>query len=186
MTIPNCISLFRIFLVPCFAWVLLTASLPEDFTLAAVLLVVSAVSDLLDGWIARRFHMTSKLGKILDPAADKLTLFGVYVCMWARYPGFWPLYSLFIAKELLMAAASVLILRRNHEIEASHWFGKLYTLVFYVVSVISVLDTRPVSLLRLGLWWGMSLFTIGCFALYIPVFVRQWQSQNDSEPLGQS
>lgn len=49
----------------------------------------------------------------------------------------------------------------------------------------SVLDTRPVSLLRLGLWWGMSLFTIGCFALYIPVFVRQWQSQNDSEPLGQ-
>ena len=83
--------------------------------------------------------MTSKLGKILDPAADKLTLFGVFVCMWARYPGFWPLYSLFIAKELLMAAASVLILRRNHEIEASHWFGKLYTLVFYVVSVISVL-----------------------------------------------
>ena len=77
MTIPNCISLFRIFLVPCFAWVFLTASLPEDFTLAAVLLVVSAVSDLLDGWIARRFHMTSKLGKILDPAADKLTLFGV-------------------------------------------------------------------------------------------------------------
>lgn len=49
MTIPNCISLFRIFLVPCFAWVFLTASLPEDFTLAAVLLVVSAVSDLLDG-----------------------------------------------------------------------------------------------------------------------------------------
>ena len=40
MTIPNCISLFRIFLVPCFAWVFLTASLPEDFTLAAVLLVV--------------------------------------------------------------------------------------------------------------------------------------------------
>ena len=92
MTIPNCISLFRIFLVPCFAWVFLTAGLPEDFTLAAVLLVVSAVSDLLDGWIARRFHMTSKLGKILDPAADKLTLFGVFVCMWARYPGFWPLY----------------------------------------------------------------------------------------------
>ena len=80
MTIPNCISLFRIFLVPCFVWVFLTASLPEDFTLAAVLLVVSAVSDLLDGWIARRFHMTSKLGKILDPAADKLTLFGVFVC----------------------------------------------------------------------------------------------------------
>ena len=70
MTIPNCISLFRIFLVPCFVWVFLTASLPEDFTLAAGLLVVSAVSDLLDGWIARRFHMTSKLGKILDPAAD--------------------------------------------------------------------------------------------------------------------
>ena len=79
----------------------------------------------------------------------------------------------------------MLILRRNHEIEASRWFGKLYTLIFYVVSVLSVLDTCPVSLLRLGLWWGMSLFTIGCFALYIPVFVRQWKSERDSELLGQ-
>ena len=185
MTIPNCISLFRIVLVPCFAWIFLTAEQPEEFALAAVLLVVSRISDLLDGWIARRFHMTSKLGKILDPAADKLTLFGVFVCMWIRYPKFWPLYALFISKEVLMAAASMLILRRNHEIEASRWFGKLYTLIFYVVSVLSVLDTRPVSLLRLGLWWGMSLFTIGCFALYIPVFVRQWKSERDSELLGQ-
>lgn len=178
MTIPNCISVFRILLVPCFTAVFLTARQPEDFGLAAALLVLSGISDLLDGWIARRFHMTSKLGKILDPAADKLTLFGVFACMWLRYPKFWPLYSLFIAKELLMAAASVLILHRNHEIEASRWFGKLYTLVFYVVSVIAVLDSRPVSFLRLGLWWGMSVLTIGCFALYIPVFVRQWQLEN--------
>ena len=104
MTIPNCISLFRIVLVPCFAWIFLTAEQPEEFALAAVLLVVSGISDLLDGWIARRFHMTSKLGKILDPAADKLTLFGVFVCMWIRYPEFWPLYALFISKEVLMAA----------------------------------------------------------------------------------
>ena len=54
-----------------------------------------------------------------------------------------------------------------------------------VVVLLFLFLPRPVSLLRLGLWWGMSLFTIGCFALYIPVFVRQWQSQNDSEPLGQ-
>ena len=47
MTIPNCISLFRIFLVPCFAWVFLTASLPEDFTLAAVLLVPLIADGLL-------------------------------------------------------------------------------------------------------------------------------------------
>ena len=84
MTIPNCISLFRIVLVPCFAWIFLTAEQPEEFTLAAVLLVVSGISDLLDGWIARRFHMTSKLGKILDPAADKLTCSGcLSVCGFA-------------------------------------------------------------------------------------------------------
>ena len=84
MTIPNCISLFRIFLVPCFVWVFLTASLPEDFTLAAVLLVVSAVSDLLDGWIARRFHMTSKLGKILT---RQLTSSPCSGCLSACGPG---------------------------------------------------------------------------------------------------
>ena len=89
--------------------------------------------------------MTSKLGKILDPAADKLTLFGVFVCMRARYPGILaavqPVHCQGRTADRL--PSSVLILRRNHEIEASHWFGKLYTLVFYVVSVISVLDTPP-------------------------------------------
>lgn len=69
MTIPNCISLFRIFLVPCFVWVFLTASLPEDFTLAAVLLVVSAISDLLDGWIARAVPHDQQAGQDPGPGS---------------------------------------------------------------------------------------------------------------------
>ena len=168
------ISLFRILLVPCFSVVFVRARHPEEFLLAAGLLVLSGFSDFADGWIARRFHMTSKLGKILDPAADKLTLIGVFGSMWVRYPDCWPLYCLFLAKELLMAAGSAVILVRNHEIAASRWFGKLYTAAFYLAAVATVLDTRPDPSLRLLLWGGLALLTVGCFLLYIPVFLRQW------------
>ena len=84
MTIPNMISAVRILLIPFFVHAFVTAVRPEDFLLAALILVVSGISDILDGFIARRFHMTSRLGKVIDPAADKLTLFAVVASLWLK------------------------------------------------------------------------------------------------------
>ena len=64
---------FRILMIPVFSWMYLTASTREDVYRAAAVVFISSVTDLLDGWVARRFHMVTELGKFVDPLADKLT-----------------------------------------------------------------------------------------------------------------
>lgn len=73
--LPNLICLFRIVLV----WPILVSITRADYALTLVLFFVAAASDGLDGYLAKRFNWTSDLGKILDPAADKLLLVGVYL-----------------------------------------------------------------------------------------------------------
>ena len=75
--IPNLITLLRLALAPVIAWLLIRG----DYGVAAILFVAAALSDLLDGLIARRFHLTSRLGSALDPVADKLTMFVATVAL---------------------------------------------------------------------------------------------------------
>lgn len=73
-SIPNLMSYFRIILVPIIVWRILIADAREDYWIAAILVGISGLSDLLDGKVARKFNMVTELGKALDPIADKLTL----------------------------------------------------------------------------------------------------------------
>ena len=76
-SIPNMMSMFRIVLIPLFA-----SALARERTSAAVALIaLSAATDVIDGWVARRFHMVTQLGKVLDPIADKLTLLALALCL---------------------------------------------------------------------------------------------------------
>ena len=96
LNVPNALTLFRILLIPVYLWRYLTAQSQMDYLTAAGILLLSALSDTMDGYIARRFHQITQLGKILDPAADKLTLAAVIVSLWLTRPNWWPLYTLFI------------------------------------------------------------------------------------------
>ena len=69
-TVPNILSLFRIALIPVLVLTYLSC---DDIWLPASVLVLSGLTDLLDGWIARHFNQISEIGKLLDPIADKLT-----------------------------------------------------------------------------------------------------------------
>src|SRR3954449_8918964 len=75
LTVPNLLTLLRLFLVPCF----LVASFNDRFTVAFVIFVTAAVTDIFDGMIARRFNQRSRLGAVLDPAADKTMMVCGYV-----------------------------------------------------------------------------------------------------------
>ncbi|MCQ4735755.1 CDP-alcohol phosphatidyltransferase family protein, partial [Anaerotruncus colihominis] len=88
--------------------------------------------------IARRFHQITQLGKILDPAADKLTLAAVIVSLWLTRPNWWPLYTLFILKEFLMLLGGLRLHRKQVKIEGAKWFGKLSTIMIYVIMIIIV------------------------------------------------
>jgi len=75
-TVPNLISLVRLACAPLFVWLLFGA---DAFWAAAILLGVLGASDWVDGWIARRYDQGSELGKILDPAADRVLLVAVAI-----------------------------------------------------------------------------------------------------------
>ncbi|MEH2935797.1 CDP-alcohol phosphatidyltransferase family protein [Oscillospiraceae bacterium 21-37] len=137
LTIPNALSCMRILLVPFFAWCFLRGSL----TWAAALLVLSGLTDMFDGLIARKCNQITELGKILDPFADKLTQGVVALCLAIRFPMIGPLLGLFIAKELLMLCCALVLLKKRRRPGGAKWYGKVATVMFYVsVSVIVVMD----------------------------------------------
>lgn len=173
LNIPNSLSLLRIALIPIFVLVFLGAQNRDGYILAASILLVSGLTDVLDGYIARHCDMITPLGRILDPLADKLTLVSVTCCLWIKNSGLWPVFAFFLIKEVLMAAGSIRLLRRNNDIEGARWFGKLYTLIFYGVTILIILFPGMRAGERVTLLCFMGVFTAFSFIMYIPVFLRQ-------------
>jgi cardiolipin synthase (CMP-forming) len=114
MTIPNILTILRICVVPFF----IAASVTEHFTLAFVLFISAAATDILDGMIARRFNQRSRIGALLDPMADKMMMVSGYLFFtfsnkpWLRVPG-WLTYIVFLRDFLIIVFAYFLYTRMN-------------------------------------------------------------------------
>lgn len=133
-TVPNALSLLRILVIaPCIKFFL-----DENYIGAAVMLVISGLSDMFDGMIARRFNQFTPLGAMLDPVADKLTLAAVVICMGVKFPVIVPVVVLLIFKELSMLAAGAVLLKKRKRPPAARWYGKVGTAVFYLSVTIIV------------------------------------------------
>lgn len=132
LTIPNLLSLFRLALIPVYASVYLTATESRQFLLAGAILGVSCLTDLIDGKIARKFHMITTLGKVLDPLADKLTQLTLTICLSMKYPVLYPVLGLFVLKELFQLALGVVFLRRGKMLPGALMAGKVCTTVLFV------------------------------------------------------
>lgn len=137
--IPNALSLLRIALVPVFMG-LYFAQLDRW---AFVALLVSGLSDAVDGFVARRFNQITDCGKLLDPIADKLTQVAVVISLATRYAELWPLAILCFVKETCQAIGGAIMLKRRCEVRGSKWFGKVSTVVFYGSMLALVLFTLP-------------------------------------------
>ena len=137
LTVPNALSMLRILIVPFFAVAFLTGHLIT----AAVLLLISGLSDMLDGFIARKFNQITELGKMLDPLADKLTQGMVAICLAIKFSVIRPVLIIFIVKELGMLCCASVLLHRKKRPGAAQWYGKVATAMFYVsVGVIVLMD----------------------------------------------
>lgn len=139
-TIPNLLSLFRLALIPVYVMIYLNAG--DDLSLhfvAAGVLAVSCLTDLVDGQIARRFHMISTVGKVLDPVADKATQFALIVCLSIRYPVLWAVVVLFFLKELFQLVAGIVFLRKRKMLDGALIVGKICTTVLFLSLIVMVL-----------------------------------------------
>ena len=140
MNIPNTLTAFRIVLIPVFC-VLFIMGLPY-YPYAGLVLVLSGLTDMFDGLLARKLHQETELGKILDPIADKLTLAAVVVCMWFVYHVRFPWISLalgiMLGKEILMAIGGLVIVSKGRKLVKAKWWGKVATVVFYTCMILIV------------------------------------------------
>lgn len=144
-TIPNLLSLFRLVLIPVYVLIYLNATEMWEYFLAAAILAVSCLTDMLDGKIARRFHMISTLGKILDPIADKLTQFTLTLCLSIRYPVLRFVLVLFVIKESFQGIIGLMNLRRGKMLPGALLAGKICTTVLFISLIVLVLmpDLNP-------------------------------------------
>ncbi len=128
-TIPNLLSFFRIALIFFIVWLYFTNH--PYWALAFV--VLSAITDVVDGFIARKFNMTTDFGKALDPIADKLTQGVIMIALIARFPLMWLPLVIMIVKEILAFALRFIAFKKTQEVHSAEWHGKLTTVVLYLV-----------------------------------------------------
>lgn len=137
LNIPNALSFFRMLLIPVFIVFYMMADKTDYiyYVYAASALILSGLTDLFDGVIARKFNQITELGKILDPIADKLTQMAVVVCVAIKLNNIAITLALtcFVLKEIAMLIGGYIILKNNIVIQPSQWYGKVATAVFYVV-----------------------------------------------------
>ena len=138
-TIPNLLSLFRLILIPVYIVIYLNASDSVDYALAAGILAVSCLTDMIDGKIARHFNMISTIGKVLDPVADKATQFSLTVCLAIKHPVLWYLAALFVVKEGFQLVAGLVSIHHGKMLNGALLAGKVCTCILFVSLILLVL-----------------------------------------------
>lgn len=138
-TIPNLLSLFRLALIPVYVTIYLNARDLADYYIAAGILAVSCLTDLIDGQIARHFNMISTVGKVLDPLADKITQFTLIVCLTIKHSVLWIVVCLFVIKESFQLIAGGINLRKGKMLKGALIPGKICTAVLFTSLILMVM-----------------------------------------------
>lgn len=139
LTIPNLLSLFRLALIPVYISIYLNATTAEGYLLAAMILAVSCLTDLMDGKIARHFNMVSNLGKILDPLADKATQLSLIICLSVQHPALLILVGIFVLKEGFQLIAGGFRLCRGSMLKGAQLSGKICTTILFVSLIFMIM-----------------------------------------------
>ena len=135
LTIPNILSFFRLCLIPVIMWLY---CVEENYFWAGGILILSGITDTVDGFVARRFHMASELGKMLDPVADKMTQAAMLFCLLTRFPLMILPLALMVVKETFMGVTGLLIIRRTGSVFGADWHGKVTTWLLYAMMILHV------------------------------------------------
>ena len=156
--VPNALTIIRFLLIP----FIVVNIFNGNFIIAFIFFTVSGITDIADGFIARKFNLISNFGKLMDPLADKLTQIATIASLTLK--DIIPIWILAIVllKELIMIAGASFLYGKD-VVVYSKWYGKLATVLFYVAIVFSLLINQfelPSIWSNLDLW----LFYLALFA----------------------
>lgn len=134
-TVPNLISYLRLALIPAIIWAYCTL---ENGILTTALIAISALTDVVDGKIARRFNQVTDVGKALDPVADKLTQAAMMYCLLSKYELMLPVLIILIVKEIFMVVTALWETKATNQINSALWYGKACTVFLYAVMLVLI------------------------------------------------
>lgn len=159
--IPNILTILRFIFIPIILYFIFTG----NYILGIVFFTISGITDVLDGFIARKFNLVSNFGKLMDPLADKSTQISVLSSLTTvKIIPVWILVIV-VLKELIMVVGASFLYGKD-VVVYSKWYGKLATVLFYLAIVISLI-TKQLNLT--GFWTNFDL-AIYCIALICTVF----------------
>jgi cardiolipin synthase (CMP-forming) len=187
VTIPNAISVARLAGVPVFLWLVLGPRSPAGDWWAVGLLIASGLSDWLDGKIARALNQQSRLGQVLDPAADRLYIVATIAALAIRGIIPWWLVGVLAARELVLAGVLAVLRRHDYGPLQVSFVGKAATLALLYAFPLLFLGSHATSYAeaaRIAGWafaiWGSALYW--CAAL---LYVEQARRLVREDPVDQ-
>lgn len=165
ITIPNILSFFRLCLIPVIVWLY---TVKQDYFWTLLILLLSAITDIVDGIIARKCNMISNFGKAFDPVADKLTQMAMLFCLVSRFPYMMIPFVLLVVKEVFTGITALITIKRTNTVKGAVWHGKLTTVALYSMMAIHLLwynIPRTVSLILVGICIGIMLMSFIMYSI---------------------
>jgi cardiolipin synthase len=175
MNVPNILTILRFILVPIFAYFLST----RHYITAAAIFLGGGLTDVLDGYIARKYNLVTSWGKIADPLADKLMQATAMVIL-SFYLKVIPieLIVIMLVKEVLIGVGAIVLYKRNSHVVSANWYGKIATVFFYLAVIMLLFDNVFGFETMLGVEFNRLFFIIAvlvalfAFSMYISKFFR--------------
>ena len=166
--IPNCLCYLRIILIPIFLHRYFLAGSKEDYYICATILIISGLSDFLDGYIARHYQMITDFGKVIDPIADKLTQFTVAFVLVYTYSWMWLLLLIIVLKDGMLALGGLYLYEKGAKVQGASWWGKISTAIFDVVAIVLIGIHIPNSIFA-----TISIFVCIVLILSLVLYAKQ-------------
>lgn len=163
--VPNILTIIRFLLIP----IILLFLFSGNYLLAFIFFTISGITDILDGYIARKFNFVSNFGKLMDPLADKLTQISMLAALF--FLNIVPVWILIIVllKEVIMVAGASFLYGKS-VVVYSRWYGKLATVLFYIAIVTSLLIKEASKFTTLNNYLINIDKPIYCLALVATIF----------------
>jgi cardiolipin synthase len=170
-SIPNMLSVLRLFMVPVFLVLLLNG----QFIAALIVLMVASATDWLDGQIARRFNQVTRLGQLLDPAADRLFIFAALIGLTIN--GNIPLWLslIVVSRDLMLVIVYPILASHGYGPLPVHFLGKAGTFaLLYALPLLLMVDVWPeADFIVLPLAWGFAYWGVALYWLSGLLYVKQ-------------
>ena len=169
MNTPNKFTVARIILTPIFMFFALAEFIPYNFVIALVLFVAAAITDFIDGKLARKYNIVTNFGKFLDPLADKMLTTAALIAFLARGIGFGIVVILFITlfREFLVSSLRLVTVSSDGKVVAANIWGKAKTVTQMVAIIFGFIVEAAKQLLALPIWLNTTLTVMTDILLWL-------------------